>query len=206
VDNRARSLCIGLLAVASSLLIHWAVLRRDLLLEWLALTALAATPLFNGLISWRPAAWLSLMVIAGGLGLLTQLGGAALALHLPSILIPALLACVFGGTLREGREPLITQIARAARGEMPSDLHAYTRTLTQMWTGTFVLMAAVSAALSFFASREVWSWVANFGSYLFVGSLIVAEYLYRRMRFASYSHPGFVEYLRILFTANVRRL
>ena len=197
---------MGVLAVASSLLIHWAVLRRDLLLEWLALVALAAVPLFNGLISWRPAAWLWLVVIAGGLGALAHLGGAALALHLPSILIPALLACVFGGTLRAGHEPLITRIARAARGEMPPDLHAYTRTLTKMWTGTFILMAAVSAALGLFAPREVWSWVANFGSYLFVGSLIVAEYLYRRVRFAGYAHPGFVEYMRILFTSNVRRL
>lgn len=80
------------------------------------------------------AAW------AGGAG-----GTAALLAALP-LAGNLALAWHFGGTLRPGREPLITRHARVNHGTVPTALARYTRRLTLAWTVVFLGLAAVSAA------------------------------------------------------------
>src|SRR5690606_18101749 len=72
------------------------------------------------------------------------------------------LAAWFGLTLRPGREPVVTSMARliAAR-PLAERTRRYTRGVTWLWTLFFVGNAAVSLALFAWAPAEVWSWHAN---------------------------------------------
>src|SRR3546814_20307300 len=69
--------------------------------------------------------------------------------------MPAVLACVFGGSLRRGRQPLIEGVARASRGGvLPDELVVYTRHLTQLWTLVFIAMFLAALALILLRHRE----------------------------------------------------
>jgi uncharacterized membrane protein len=105
-----------------------------------------------------------------------------------------------------GRQPLITAVALAARPATPDYLLVYSRHLTEMWTGIFIAMALWDAALAALAPRAAWSVMANGVNYLVIGATVAFEYLFRRWRFQAYDHPGFVEYLRIVVSADPRRM
>lgn len=202
----ARALIVALSFVASSILIHVAVMGETPWLEWLALVSLVFVPFSLPLIALRLRAWLIFAAICAGLWWLVEYGGGRPLLYLPSILIPAALAWFFGRTLVAGRTPLITSVAVAARPATPDYLLKYSRRLTEMWTGIFIAMTMWDLALAAFAPREAWSFMANGANYLVIGATVAFEYLFRRWRFRDYNHPGFVEYIRIVVTADPRRM
>ncbi|MEJ0086076.1 MAG: hypothetical protein WDO72_10355 [Pseudomonadota bacterium] len=202
----ARALIVALSFVASSVLIHVAVMGATPWLEWLALVSLVFVPFSLPLIALRFRAWLLFAVLCVGLWWLVRHGGGRPLLYLPSILIPAALAWFFGRTLVAGRQPLITAVAVAARPATPDYLLAYSRHLTEMWTGIFIAMTLWDFALAAFAPREAWSFMANGANYLVIGATVTFEYLFRRLRFRDYDHPGFAEYLRIVVSADPRRM
>jgi uncharacterized membrane protein len=206
VRPSARALIVALSFVASSILIHVAVMGVSPWLEWLALVSLVFVPFSLPLLALRWRAWLLFAALCAALWGLVRYGGGRPLLYLPSILIPAALAWFFGRTLVAGRRPLITAVALAARPATPDYLLAYSRHLTQMWTGIFVAMALWDLALAAFAPREAWSFMANGANYLVIGATVTFEYLFRRFRFRDYDHPGFAEYLRIVVTADPRRM
>jgi uncharacterized membrane protein len=144
---------------------------------------------------WR---WLALSMIA-----VTSLAAGALhadelVLFLPPIAINLGLALFFASTLARGREPLISWFARVERGELAPDLEAYTRRLTWIWVGFFLLMAAASLVLAVIGPRMVWAWFTAVGNYLCVGMLFVGEYVYRRVRFSHYRHASPLRLLGIV--------
>lgn len=72
------------------------------------------------------------------------------------------LASVFAYTLGQGREPLVSRLARSAHGGTLSPAESrYTRQVTVAWTLFFVGLLAVSALLFFFASFQAWSVFGN---------------------------------------------
>jgi uncharacterized membrane protein len=206
VRPSARALIVALSFVASSVLIHVAVMSATPWLEWLALVSLVFVPFILPLIALRWRVWLTFVSACAGLWWLVRYGGGRPLLYLPSILIPAALAWFFGRTLVSGRRPLITSVALAARPGTPDYLLSYSRHLTELWTGIFIAMTLWDLALAAFASREAWSFMANGANYLVIGATVAFEYLYRRLRFRDYNHPGFVEYLRIVVSADPRRM
>ncbi|MGH8672839.1 MAG: hypothetical protein ACREVG_00860 [Burkholderiales bacterium] len=144
----------------------------------------------------------SAFALAGALGAL--LGGLtvaapALLLFAPPVLINALLAFVFGASLRSGRDPIISVFARMEQGLLPADLARYTRALTWIWTGLFVAMAGTALALALLGSLALWSTFTNVVAYALVAALFVGEYLYRRWRYRQYRHATLIE-----LVANVR--
>jgi uncharacterized membrane protein len=206
VNGSARALIVALSFVASSVLIHMAVMGGTPFTEWLALASLVFVPFCLPLLMLRVRAWLGFAALCTGLWLLVRMGGGRPLLYLPSVLIPAVLAWFFGRTLTAGREPLITTVARAARPATPDYLLVYSRHLTELWTGLFVAMACWDLLLAAFAPRAAWSFMANGANYLLIGGTITFEYLYRRWRFRDYDHPGFAEYLKIVVRADPRRM
>lgn len=200
-----RAAASTVLALGATTLIHVAVLTRQPVAAWLALQLLATMLCLDGLLARRAWVWAAWLTCGVGLALLVRTGGAPLVLYLPSIVIPLALAAAFGSSLGGGREPLITSIARRARGEHPPELVRYTRGLTVLWTAVFVALAATSAALAVFATPVIWSGFANFGSYVLICMLVGMEYVWRLRRFPDYPHPGFREYLGILFHARPGR-
>jgi len=206
VRPSARALIVALSFVASSVLIHIAVMGAPPWFEWLALVSLVFVPFSLPLIALRLSAWLLFAALCAGLWCLVRYGGGRPLLYLPSILIPAVLAWFFGRTLVAGRQPLITAVAVAARPATPDYLLRYSRHLTEMWTGIFIAMTLWDLALAVYAPRAAWSFMANGANYLLIGAAVTLEYVFRRWRFPDYAHPGFAEYLKIVVNADPRRM
>jgi uncharacterized membrane protein len=205
LSNAARAWLIALSFITSSVLIHVAVTWPTPLTAYLALLALAFVPTCVGLAERRASAWMAFALAAVIALPLVRYGAGWWVLYLPSLAIPASVAWLFGRTLRRGETPLVVSVARAARPDTPDYLLRYSRSLTWLWTLLFAAMTTWDAALAFLAPRAWWSFTANFGNYLCIGAVVVGEYVYRRVRFRTYAHPGFAEYLSIVARANPRR-
>jgi uncharacterized membrane protein len=106
------------------------------------------------------------------------------------------LSWVFASTLRSGKEPLISMIARIERGRLTPEVVTYTRRLTLVWALFFAGLAAETIVLARFAPIEVWSLFANVLNDVFTLAFFVLEYAYRRYRFRHLPHPGPIELLR----------
>jgi uncharacterized membrane protein len=109
-------------------------------------------------------------------------------LFLPPILVNLGLAGLFGHTLTNGGEALITRFARMEEPAPDSAVLIYTRRLTFVWTAFFLGMAGVSGCLAAFAPREAWVWFTAVGNYLCVAALFAIEYAYRQRRFPRKNH------------------
>jgi uncharacterized membrane protein len=206
VSKKVRALLVGASFIASSVLIHLAVMSHTPLVEWLALCSLVFVPFSIGMVELRWRAWLGFIAACAAMGWLVATVGGRPLLYAPSVLIPAALGWFFGRTLASGREPLVATVALAARPGTPDYLLHYSRRLTQLWTGIFAAMCTWDLALALLAPHAAWSFMANCGNYGVIGLAVGGEYLFRRLRFRDYDHPGFIEYLKIVVRADPRRM
>lgn len=101
---------------------------------------------------------------------------------LPHLAIYLLLLAWFGGSLRAGREPLVTYMARHVHETMSPELLAYTRRVTVAWCVFFLAMALTSTTLFLWAPIETWSLFANLLNLPLVIVMFVGEYLWRQLR------------------------
>lgn len=106
-----------------------------------------------------------------------------LALYLPPVLISGSLLWLFARSLKEGREPLITALARQVFGEQDEEVLRYTRRVTQLWSLFFLAILLESLLLALLAPIELWSLFTNLLNYLFTALLFFAEFGYRRLRY-----------------------
>lgn len=100
------------------------------------------------------------------------------------------LALFFGRSLRRGATPLIERIARHGKPALSAGLCRYTRRLTAVWCGYFVVAAVLTAASGLaygWVSLVVWAGTAV----LFVGERGVRPWL-----FPGETFPGLLQQLR----------
>ena len=102
------------------------------------------------------------------------------------------LAWLFGRTLLQGREPLVTRIARLVHGgdPLPPPIVRYTRQITIAWTALFVLLGLIATLLYAIAAREAWSAFVNLLTFPALLAMFVVEYAIRRLRFPWYEHSS----------------
>lgn len=139
----------------------------------LVLAVLATAVLLNG--SRLPVPWLYLAQHAG--------------IHLG-------LAWWFGRTLRAGREPFITQLARRLHDPMQPTMVAYTRHVTLAWTIYFVSIAGTSFALFGFAPLAAWSLFANVLTPVSLVAMFIVEYLLRYRLHPEFERVAFLDAVR----------
>jgi uncharacterized membrane protein len=193
------------LALGYPLLAHLAVVFHDWRLEWAALVWLLAISLAGALRARRWWAWAVLGAGALLLYGLVVIGHGRYALYAPPALIPAALFILFAQSLRSGATPLITRVATAMRGEpLPHPLVGYTRHVTVLWCGVFVVMFASAVSLALWATPALWSLMTNVVHYLVLGAIFVVEFAYRRLRYAQLEPWGLFEFLRRLVRTNIR--
>lgn len=89
------------------------------------------------------------------------------------------LLLTFGLTLRPGREPLITAMARRLHGAIPDELVVYTRRVTIAWCCFFAAQLTASITLFLFAPLVIWSFFVNVLDIPMVVVVFSAEYLCR---------------------------
>ena len=112
---------------------------------------------------------------------------------IPHAAINALMLCLFGRTLRQGHEPLITRFARRVHRTLPPHIERYTRQVTVLWCVFFAAQLVVSALLLAVGSLDHWSLFVNVLSFPLIAALFIAEYLYRIARFRDFPHVSLWE-------------
>lgn len=85
-----------------------------------------------------------------------------------------------------GPENMVESLARIQVSDLTAEEVVYSRSVTQVWCGFFVLNGGICAALALAAPLEVWALYTGFVAYLLMGALFAAEYLYRLWRFRRY--------------------
>lgn len=193
------------LTISYPLLVHLAVWLELPLIRILALALLALGLLLPGLRHGCRFTWGLFLLI---LVLLCAIGYADIAiyfLYLPPIVIPLLLWGIFFRSLLPGQVPLVTAIGEQVHGSFCAQMRSYTRGVTLIWTVVFAALALWSALLPWLATVTLWSLFTNFINYLIIALLFVAEFYYRKWRFQNYDQPGFLDYLKIVVNANIRK-
>jgi uncharacterized membrane protein len=93
--------------------------------------------------------------------------------------IYASLLVMFGSTLRPGREPLITAMARRMHGELSDEITRYTVKGTWAWCCFFAFQLTMSVSLFCFAPLDWWSFFVNVMDIPMVVTMFSVEYLIR---------------------------
>jgi uncharacterized membrane protein len=176
-SNRGRLLAAlaVLLTLLYPLLIYLGLGRVEP--RWLALL-LAALAVLRALSSARPWWWAA----AAGAGLLaglSMLGNSLLPLKLYPPLVSLVLLGVFAASLLFP-PPLVERIARLQEPDLPAHAVRYTRRVTEVWCGFFVINGGISLLTALYASEALWALYNGLVSYLLIGLLFAAEWLVRQ--------------------------
>jgi uncharacterized membrane protein len=119
--------------------------------------------------------------------------GLAVIYGVPHALAYIFLLWLFGRTLTDEREALITRLARSVHGTLNPTMERYTRHLTVAWCVFFTLQLMVSALLLVVAPLEVWSLFVNILNAPLVVSMFVGEYVYRLVRYPDHPQATIVQ-------------
>jgi uncharacterized membrane protein len=146
--------------------------------------------------SWLVAGVLTIAyaVFAHYISVVTDLG--AWFGFIQSVGINSALAFVFGRTLTDGRQPLVTRVAAMVHEEMSPELNRYTRQVTAAWTLFFIACALVSAGLFCFAPIEAWSVFANILSLPLIGLMFLGENEVRKRTLPKRDQVGLIGTVR----------
>jgi uncharacterized membrane protein len=93
--------------------------------------------------------------------------------------IYALLCVAFGRTLRGGRTPMVTGLARIVHRTLSPALIDYTRSVTWAWTLYFGCISGLSLLLFWLAPIAIWSAFANLLDIPLLALMFVGEYAVR---------------------------
>jgi uncharacterized membrane protein len=148
------------------------------------LLLLAAATRLPGLKISRVARWSAFGALA--LAGLAVAANAMLPLKLYPVLVNAALLAAFGYSLA-APPSMVERFARLREPDLPPAAIGYTRRVTQVWCGFFVMNGSLALGTALWASDALWSLYTGLVSYLLMGLLFGAEYLFR-MRFKRLHH------------------
>jgi uncharacterized membrane protein len=168
-------------AIASPLLLHWAVVQESDRMLQMFFVLLALAVLAMGV---RRRQFVPHLLVAGVLVGIAYLVDVRIIRALTPVwgaFVYVALAWVFGRTLRGAVTPLVERFARMEHTNgVPAELVPYARRLTLIWTVLFVLLAIGTIVLAVTTTTEVLSLFTNIVSWLLITILYFAEYAYRQ--------------------------
>jgi uncharacterized membrane protein len=145
--------------------------------RWIALL-LVALALARAAVT-RESFWLvaaALAMVLAGASLLGEHWG---PLKLYPALVNLMMFALFAMSLWRG-PTVVERLARLRETDFPPAAIAYTRRVTQVWCGFFVVNGLVAVATALWASAAVWALYNGLLSYVAMGVLMGAEWLVRR--------------------------
>lgn len=170
-----------------------------------ALVCLATGILLAALFKRSPFAWSVYIAIIFSLTVAYGLALTEFIIKLPPLIILALVGSVFWRTLMPDNTPLVTDIGEKSRGPLSAAMRNYTLRVTQLWAAVLGIQLIYTLYLSIYGPEWLWALVTSLINYVLVITLFVAEFLYRKVKFPEHNHPGFIEYIRIVLSADVRK-
>jgi uncharacterized membrane protein len=144
--------------------------------RWLALLLLAMALLRIG--ATRDRVWLAAAAAALLLVAVSMISNHGLPLKLYPVMVNAALLAAFGLSLWHPPS-VIERLARLQDPQLPEEAVAYTRTVTQVWCGFFLLNGSIALATALFASDALWALYNGLIAYLLIGLLVAGEWLLR---------------------------
>lgn len=109
----------------------------------------------------------------------TLLAHSALPLKFYPVLVSLAMLTVFGASLLHPPS-LIERIARLREPDLPPAAVRYTRNVTRIWCGFFVLNGSIAAWTALAGSDRAWALYNGLISYLLMGALFAGEWLVRQ--------------------------
>lgn len=105
---------------------------------------------------------------------------ALLPLKLYPVLVNLGMLALFGYSLH-APPSIIERMARLSDPALPDYAIAYTRRVTQVWCGFFVINGALALVTALWASAALWSLYNGVVAYVLMGCLFAGEYLVRML-------------------------
>ena len=171
-------------------LVYWGVYHGELTVLGGGLILLFALRLLP--VAGRLGEWLWLGRSMAGCGLL--LAGLSLIcrasqwlLYYP-VLVSLLLLLLFARSLWQP-QTLIERLARLQDPALPAEAIRYTRGVTQVWCGFFVVNGTLALTTVLLGDMALWSLYNGLLSYLLMGTLMGGEWLLRRRLQARLANP-----------------
>lgn len=121
----------------------------------------------------------TLAVVALLFCLLLGVAGEPALLRWYPVLISLALLGLFAGSLCAGM-PIIERLARLSEPELPPAAVRYTRQVTWVWVGYFVINAGIASGLALWAPLSWWTLYTGLIAYLLMGLLFAGEWLVRQ--------------------------
>jgi len=109
----------------------------------------------------------------------TLLSGDPRNLKFYPVAVNATLLLAFLYSLRTGM-PAIERLARLQDPNLPPAAVSYTRRVTWVWCGFFLLNGLAALYTTLYSSFELWAWYNGGVAYVLMGLLFGGEYLVRR--------------------------
>lgn len=166
---------LGAVTLAYPLLVYYSI--GQLSPKFMALL-LAGLALARALLVRQPV-WWTAAGAASVLALLAFVGDALLPLKLYPVLVNLLFLAVFGISLWHPPS-VIERIARLTEPHFTDAAVAYTRRVTQVWCGFFLLNGSLALVTALWTSTDIWALYNGLLSYLLMGCLFAGEWLVRR--------------------------
>lgn len=121
--------------------------------------------------------------LAAGAGILLCLASAVMRQHqwllYYPVVVNTLLLGLFGSSLW-GRMPLVERIARLRDPDLPPRAIHYTRQVTRIWCGFFVVNGGIALLTCLAGNVHWWTLWNGLLSYLLMGGLMAGEWLFRQ--------------------------
>lgn len=145
--------------------------------KWLA-AVLCALALARAAAS-RQRFWLAAAFGALLLAVASMLSNQLFPLKLYPVLVNGVLLTVFCASLLHPPS-MIERIARLREPDLPPHAVIYTRRVTQVWCGFFVLNGSAALATAWWGSDAIWALYNGLIAYVLIGILFAAEWWVRR--------------------------
>ncbi len=145
--------------------------------RWIALL-LVALALARAWVT-RESFWLGAAALATVLAAASFLGDRWGPLKLYPALVNLVMLGLFGMSLWRGPS-VVERLARLRESHFPPAAIVYTRRVTQVWCGFFVVNGLAALATALWATPAVWALYNGLLSYVAMGALMGGEWLVRR--------------------------
>ena len=127
----------------------------------------------------RESFWLAAAALAAVLAAAGALGDRWGPLKLYPALVNGVMFGLFAMSLWRGPS-VVERLARLRETNFPPAAIAYTRRVTQVWCGFFVVNGLIAVATALWASAAVWALYNGLVSFVAMGALMGGEWLVRR--------------------------
>ena len=94
------------------------------------------------------------------------------------VVVNAVMLAVFGGSLWSAM-PIVERLARLQEPDLPEKGVRYTRHVTQIWCGFFIINGGIALFTALYADMSLWTAWNGIIAYLLIGFLTAGEWLIR---------------------------